>query len=111
MCYISLRALSPFFPLLFMSPNILNMELLILKIYGGRKGSRFTITLFVRGCLKIMSLEDHHCEEDLEEEIEQVSHVPPCIYEGMWDPSMPAGFDAVTLHLDGRVQSELDWKK
>jgi hypothetical protein len=59
-----------------------------------------------------MSREDHHHEEDLEEDILEQSHCfRPRVYEGEWHESMPYGFDAVTIHLDGRMQSDLNWKK
>lgn len=59
-----------------------------------------------------MSRHDHHHhEEDVEEEIETPSFFPARIYEGEWCTSLPRGFDAVTLQLDGRVQSEIDWKE
>lgn len=58
-----------------------------------------------------MSRDDH--PEDLEEEF--VLEEPPClrprIYEGNWQDSLPEGFDSVIIHLDGRVQADLDWKK
>lgn len=57
-----------------------------------------------------MSREDHHPEE-LEEVIVHFKCSHPCIYEGPWHDSMPAGFDAVTISLDGRMQSDLNWKE
>lgn len=57
-----------------------------------------------------MSREDH--QEDFEEEFEESPlSLQPRIFEGDWQISQPVGFDAVTIHLDGRVQSDLDWKK
>lgn len=57
-----------------------------------------------------MSREDHHHEEEIEEFIEQSLFPNPRIYEEIWHESIPAGFDAVTIQLDGRMQSDLDWK-
>lgn len=61
-----------------------------------------------------MSRADHHHHEDeLEEEVLEEKQPVSCprIYEGGWHASMPIGFDAVTIHLDGRMQSDLDWKE
>lgn len=59
-----------------------------------------------------MSLEDHHHEEEeIDEWIEQSLFPNPRIYEEIWNESMPTGFDAITIPLDGRMQSDLDWKK
>lgn len=59
-----------------------------------------------------MSREEQSEELDAEEYVLESS---PClrvrIFEGDWQRSKPVGFDAVTLDLDGRVQSDLDWKK
>jgi hypothetical protein len=57
-----------------------------------------------------MSREEHK-EEDFEEEVKNPLCLHPRIFEGKWHESMPTGFDAVTIHLDGRVQFDLDWKK
>ncbi len=35
----------------------------------------------------------------------------PKIFEGHWQDSIPSGFDAVMIDLDGRMQADLDWKK
>lgn len=57
-----------------------------------------------------MNREDHHHEDEGEESVEQSPFPNPRIYEGIWHASMPTGFDAVTIHLNGRMQSDLDWK-
>ncbi len=57
---------------------------------------------------------DDHTEDPAEDEDflpESTSSViRPRIFEGNWQESVPSGFDAVTLNLDGRLQSDLDWK-
>lgn len=59
-----------------------------------------------------MSRDEHHHEEELEEEVLEQSYCShPRIYEEGWHESMPADFDAVTIHLDGRMQSDLNWKE
>ena len=59
-----------------------------------------------------MEREHHSHEEEIEEELsEQRLDFSPRIYEGEWQESMPMGFDAVTIHLDGRMQSDLNWKR
>lgn len=52
--------------------------------------------------------EDHEAESNfsLEE-----SYKPSRIFEGEWRGEELFDFDAVTIFLDGRVQSDLDWKK
>ncbi|MFI0435789.1 MAG: hypothetical protein ACH350_08730 [Parachlamydiaceae bacterium] len=58
-----------------------------------------------------MSKHDRHQNEELDEEfIEEPERSPPIIYEGMYQESIPIGFDTVTIHLDGRMRSSLDWK-
>lgn len=59
-----------------------------------------------------MSRDDHH-EEHLDEEsfVIEATRPRPRIFEGSWQDFMPAGFDSVTIHLDGRVKADLDWKK
>lgn len=58
-----------------------------------------------------MSRDHHHHEEELEEEINEQLNPHPRIYEGKWHELMPANFDAVTISLDGRMQSDLNWKE
>lgn len=57
-----------------------------------------------------MSREEH--QEDFEMEV--VSEILPLsqlrIFEGDEQSSDPTGFDAVTIHIDGRTKSDLDWK-
>lgn len=58
-------------------------------------------------------MSDDHLEEHLEAEsdfLQQVPIVKPRIFEGSLANGIPAGFDAVTIRLDGRMQAELDWK-
>jgi hypothetical protein len=58
-------------------------------------------------------MEDHdHTEEHVEDNaLESFPHSRVCIFEGNWQEHVPAGFDAVVISLDGRVQADLDWKK
>jgi hypothetical protein len=54
--------------------------------------------------------------EPLEENIDDLplkrpSMPPPRIFEGVWHHLLPVGFDTVTIQLDGRMQSDLDWKQ
>src|SRR5436853_6416534 len=51
--------------------------------------------------------------EEIEEEfvLETSPERQPRIFEGNWYESIPSGFDAVMIDLDGRLQSDLDWKK
>ncbi len=56
---------------------------------------------------------DDHLEEQNEDSLllEEPFISQPRIFEGSWQTHLPSGFDAVTIDLDGRVQSDLDWKK
>lgn len=39
------------------------------------------------------------------------AHLQPRIFEGPWQgESLPLGFNAITIELDGRVHSDLNWK-
>ena len=60
-----------------------------------------------------MSREEQHQEEEIEEEflVDSPLCLQPKIFEGDWLKGVPAGFDAVTIELDGRLQADLDWKK
>jgi hypothetical protein len=57
-------------------------------------------------------MEDHR-EEDLEDESvsENSRYFRPRIFEGNGQADIPPGFDAVTISLDGRIQSDLNWTK
>lgn len=57
---------------------------------------------------------EDHLEEHVEEEslsFENALFSQPRIFEGNWQEHLPAGFDAVTISIDGRVQADLNWKK
>jgi hypothetical protein len=60
---------------------------------------------------------EDHLEENIEDEtplIENLPYFPSRIFEGIVPERLeeiPTGFDAVMISLDGRTQSNLDWKK
>lgn len=58
--------------------------------------------------------DDHdHRGEYSEEYFPTSSELPSfrkCIYEGEFHENIPFGFDAVTIPLDGRVQTDLNWE-
>jgi hypothetical protein len=57
-------------------------------------------------------IEEHVEAEDDNFVLDNVpSYICPRIFEGNWQEDIPAGFDAITLSLDGRLQSDLNWKK
>lgn len=55
---------------------------------------------------------EDHLEENPEEDYPPpvVEMARPAIFEGSFHEGVPAGFDTVTLYLDGRVQADLNWK-
>lgn len=55
---------------------------------------------------------DDHLEENLEDDYPppMVEMARPAIFEGSFHEGVPAGFDTVTLYLDGGVQADLNWK-
>ena len=53
----------------------------------------------------------NHQEESKEEFSEHPIFPPSRIYERSWHSSIPSQFDGVTIYLDGRSESDLNWKK
>lgn len=57
-------------------------------------------------------MEDHEDEhpEEVSDFLLHTEMAKPLIFEGPHREQIPAGFDAVTIHIDGRVKADLNWK-